>query len=56
MKFKWAIEIDINLEGSEYSGPLTNEQAKCAFVQAQSSFFDSLYGDDVDFKITKENV
>jgi len=58
MKFKWTIEIDINLEGDLHGcyQELTETQAKCAFSQAQTAFFDSLSNDDVEFKVTKEIV
>jgi len=58
MKFKWSIEIDINIEGDSdgWCEALTEAQAKCAFSQAQTAFFDSLHNDGVAFKVTKEKV
>jgi len=58
MKFKWTVEIDINLEGDSegWNEALTEAQAKCAFSQARTAFFDSLCNDSVEFKVTKEKV
>ena len=51
MKYKWTIEIK-----QDETGSCTEEEIKCSFARAQSAFFQSLYRDDIEFKITKDTV